>query len=186
MLRPLLVSFGALALLTGLLYPFAITAAARLTFPKQAGGSLLRVEGQVRGSRLLGQATEDPRYFWGRPSATATFPTNPGASGGSYLAPSNPALAEAIATRIQTLKASDPGQNQPIPQDLVTASASGLDPHISPEAARWQAARVARLRGMDPGAVLALVDRHVVRGAFAPARVNVLELNLTLDTTERR
>ncbi len=186
MLRPLLVSFGALTLLTGLLYPAAITAAARLAFPKQAGGSLLRVEGQVRGSRLVAQATEDPRYFWGRPSATATFPTHAGASGGSYQAPSNPALAEAVATRIKALQASHPDHTEPIPQDLVTASASGLDPHISPEGARWQAGRVARLRGLDLAAVLTLVDRHVERGAFIPARVNVLELNLALDTLERK
>lgn len=186
MLRPLLVSFGALALLTGLAYPAALSGLARLAFPQQAGGSLLVVDGQVRGSRLLGQATEDPRYFWGRPSATGAFPTNAGASGGSYLAPSNPALGEAVAKRVQALQASDPGQSEPIPQDLVTTSASGLDPHVSPEGARWQAPRVARQRHLATTEILALVDQHVQRSPFAPARVNVLELNAALDALPRR
>lgn len=186
MLRPLLVSFGALTLLTGLAYPAALTGLARLAFPDQAGGSLIRLEGQVRGSRLVAQATEDPRYFWCRPSATGPFPTHAGASGGSYQAVSNPALAQAVAARAASLRASDPGNLDPVPQDLVTASASGLDPHLSPEGAQWQVPRVARLRGLEAQAVRDLVVRHTVRGALGGAHVNVLELNLALDQVRGR
>lgn len=167
--RPLIVSFGSLVLVTGVAYPAVVTGLARITFPWKAQGSLVQVDGQVRGSRLIAQATEDPRYFWCRPSGTAT------------QAPSNPALREAVARRVQFLRESDPGNAAPIPQDLVTDSASGLDPHISPEAAAWQVSRVARLRGMDLKVVQALVDRHTERSLMSPARVNVLELNLALD-----
>lgn len=184
-LRPLLVSFSSLTLLTGLAYPAALTGVARLVFPFQSGGSLKVVNGQVRGSHLIAQATPDLRYFWCRPSATASFSTNAGASGGSYLAPSNPALAQAVAAQIQALRASDPGNSTAIPQDLVTASASGLDPHISPESARWQVERVARQRNLDISQVKTLVEQHVKRG-LEPARVNVLELNLALDAASPR
>jgi len=182
MLRPLLASFGALALLTGLVYPLALTGLAQVLFPQQASGSLIWVGGQIRGSRLVAQATEDPRYFWCRPSATAAFPTHAGASGGSCLAPSNPALAQAVAVRVAALRASDPGNGEPIPQDLVTASASGLDPHISLEGAQWQVRRVARLRGLSPRDVEGLIARRAVRSALGPTRVNVLELNRALDS----
>jgi len=186
LLRPLIVSFGSLALLTGLAYPGAVTGMARLIFPRQAGGSLLVVDGKVRGSSLIGQATEDPRYFWGRPSPTAPFPTNAAASTGSTLAPSNPALAEAVTKRTQNLRVSDPENLAPIPQDLVTASASGLDPHISPEGALWQIHRVARNQGMDSERLQALVASHIQRSPFGPPRVNALELNLALDAASRR
>lgn len=186
MLRPLFVSFGSLALLTGLVYPAAITGIARVAFPRQAGGSLLFVDGTVRGSSLIGQATEAPGYFWGRPSATNLFPTNAAASAGSTLALSNPALAEAVARRAQALRALNPGNVTHLPQDLVTASASGLDPHLSPEGARWQIPRVARARGLEPSRVQALVTRHVQTSLFAPSRVNVLELNLALDAEARQ
>lgn len=181
MLRPLLVSFGTLTLLTGLAYPLAFTGAAQLAFPAQARGGLLLVDGQTRGSRLIAQATEDPRFFWCRPSATGAFPTNAGASGGSNLAASNPSLADAVAARVKALQASDPDNPEPIPQDLVTASASGLDPHLSPEAARWQAPRVAHLRHRSLESVLALVARHTEHSAFGPDRVCVLALNLDLE-----
>lgn len=183
MIRPLLVSFGALAILTGLAYPVAVTGAARVAFPRQAQGSLIVQDGQVRASRLIGQATEDPRFFWGRPSATGPFPTNAGASAGSTLAVSNPALKEAVGTRLAALQASDPGNPDPVPQDLVTASGSGLDPHLSPEAARWQVNRIARVRSLDPALLRALVDRHVERptfGLLGSARVNVNDLNAEL------
>ncbi len=180
-LRPLFVSFGALTLLTGLAYPAAFTALAKITFPWQAGGSLLVIDGKLRGSSLIGQATEDPHYFWGRPSSTAPFPTNAAASGGSTLAASNPALAQAISDRIRNLRAVDPDNSAPIPQNLITASASGLDPHISPESAHWQVARIARNRGLTTERVKNLVAQHVQRSLFGPPRVNVLELNLALD-----
>lgn len=181
MIRPLIVSFGTLTLLTGLAYPVTMAGAAKLFFPRQAAGSLLVVEGQVRGSSLVGQATEDPSYFWGRPSATGTFQTNAEASGGSYQAPTNPALAEAVAKRIHTLQASNPSQEEPIPQDLVTASGSGLDPHISADGARWQAPRIAYARGLALGQVLGLVRARSRRPLLGPELVNVLELNAALD-----
>ncbi len=186
MLRPLLASFGALALLTGLVYPAILTGLAGLVFPVPAGGSLRWVEGRVRGSTLVGQATQDPRYFWCRPSSTTPFPTHAAASGGSTLAPSNPALAEAVARRAQVLREADPGNPEPLPQDLVTASASGLDPHISPEGAHWQARRVARVRVLEVARVEALVNAYVQRSLLGPPQVNVLELNLALDALDRR
>lgn len=181
MIRPLLVSFGALTLVTGLVYPVAITGIARVAFPRQAAGSLVVVDGQVRGSRLIGQATEDPRYFWSRPSPMSDYPTNAANSSGSTLAVSNPALAEAVTKRLKAVQASDPANPAPVPQDLVTASASGLDPHISPEAARWQVGRVARVRGLEATHLQALVERHVQRSLLGPSVVNVMELNVALD-----
>lgn len=184
--RPLLVSFATLTAATGLVYPALMTGLAQAAFPKQAQGSLLQVNGQVRGSKLIGQATTDPAYFWSRPSSTAPFPTNASASAGSTLAPSNPTLHQAITQRIEALRASDPGQTAPIPADLLTASASGLDPHLSPQAARWQAPRIARARGLALDQVLSLVEAHIHRPRLGPEVVNVLELNADLDTRVRK
>ena len=183
--RPLLISFGTLAAATGILYPALLTGIAQVVFPRQAGGSLIRVDGQIRGSMLLGQATQDARYFWGRPSQTAAFPTNASASGGSTLAASNPAFAEAVAKRIEVLRSSDPAQTAPIPQDLITASASGLDPHISLEAALWQAPRIARARNLPVAVVLSLVASKSHRLPTGGAVVVVLALNLDLDALPR-
>jgi K+-transporting ATPase ATPase C chain len=183
-LRPALVLFFGLTLITGIAYPLAVTGGARLLFPRQAAGSLLRREGQVAGSALIAQSSVSPRYFWGRLSATAGYPGNPLASGGSNLAPSNPDLRAAAVARIDALRAADPGNPEPVPADLVTASGSGLDPHISPRAARYQAGRVARSRGLDPARVQALVAAHSEKpqwALFGEPRVNVLLLNLALD-----
>ena len=182
--RPALVLFVLLSLLTGLLYPLFVTGVAQAVFPDQANGSLVRHQGQTVGSTLIGQAFTQPGHFWGRPSATSPEPYNAGASGGSNLGPTNPVLAEAVKARIDALRAADPGHTAPVPVDLVTASASGLDPHISEAAARYQVARVARARGLSPDAVNALVDRHtegVWFGFLGEPRVNVLALNLALD-----
>jgi K+-transporting ATPase ATPase C chain len=185
-LRPALVVFGLLTVITGVLYPGIVTVVGRLAFPGQATGSVIMRDGEPAGSALLGQPFSDPRYFWGRPSATGPQPYNGGASSGSNLGPINPALAEAVAGRVEALRAADPGNDAPVPVDLVTASGSGLDPHITPAAARYQAARVARLRGMTDAEVLALVERHTqgrTFGVLGEPRVNVLELNLALDAT---
>ena len=159
-LRPALVLFVLLSALTGLVYPLAVTGAAQALFPEQAEGSLVMRGGKPVGSALVGQNFSDPGHFWGRPSATAPMPYNAGASGGSNQGPLNPALADAVKGRIEALRAADPGNMQPVPVDLVTASASGLDPHISPAAARYQAARVARVRGLAPDRVGQLIDDH--------------------------
>jgi len=183
-LRAALVIFLALSLLVGLLYPLATTGVARLLWPFQAGGSLLEQDGRVVGSALIGQSFSDPRYFWGRPSATAPMPYNASASGGSNLGPSNPALAQAVQARIAALRAADPANPAPIPVDLATASGSGLDPHISPAAASYQAARVARARGLPAATVEQLIARHTERPApdiLGEPVVNVLALNLALD-----
>lgn len=182
--RPALVALLTLTALTGLVYPLAVTGLAQALFPRQAGGSLIVEDGQVRGSALIGQPfANDPRWFWSRPSATAPFPDNAAASGGSNLGPTNPALVAAVQARIDALRAADPGNTAPVPVDLVTASASGLDPHISPAAADWQAARVARARGLTLERVQALIarcteDRSL--GLLGEPRVNVLQLNLAL------
>jgi K+-transporting ATPase ATPase C chain len=171
-------------LLTGLLYPLAVTALAQVIFPHQANGSLIEQNGQISGSELIGQPYDDPGYFWGRPSATAAFPYNASASGGSNLGPTNPALEEAVRERIALLRAADPGNTGPIPADLVTASASGLDPHISIAAAVYQVSRVARERGLSEEQVLALVRQSTQGrqlGILGEPRVNVLSLNLALD-----
>ena len=183
-LRPALVTFLGLTVLTGIAYPLAVTGVAGLAFPGRAGGSLIRRNGQVVGSALIAQSTEDPKYFWGRLSATADYPTNPMGSGGSNLSPDNPALAAAAAARIKALRAADPGNPAPVPEDLVTASGSGLDPHISPLAASYQADRVARARGLTRAEVMAVVARHTEARdlwVLGEPRVNVLELNLDLD-----
>jgi K+-transporting ATPase ATPase C chain len=185
MIRPALTLLSALTVLTGLVYPLAVTGAAQAAFPWRANGSLIPEGGPPRGSRLVGQPFDDPRYFWGRPSATAPFPCNAASSGASNLAPSNPALADTVKARVAALRLADPGNSRPVPIDLVTASGSGLDPHISPSAAAFQAGRVARVRGLPEAAVRDLVARHIEgRTLFllGEPRANVLELNLALDT----
>lgn len=173
-----------LSILTGLLYPLAVTGAAQALFPAQAAGSLIERGGKVVGSGLIGQHFTSPRYFWGRPSATTPMPYNGAGSGGSNLGPLNPALVDAVKGRVEALHQADPGNTAPVPVDLVTASASGLDPQISPAAAAWQANRVARARGLPADTVQALVQRHTeapLAGLLGEPRVNVLPLNLALD-----
>jgi potassium-transporting ATPase KdpC subunit len=183
-IRPAVTLFLIMTVLTGIVYPFAVTGLAQVLFHDQAAGSLLMADGHAVGSRLIGQSFSDPKYFWSRPSATAPQPYNAIASGASNLGPLNPALTDAIGTRIAALKAADPTNSLPVPVDLVTASASCLDPDISIAAARYQAARVARIRGLDPAAVQSLIDAHArgrLLGLIGEPRVNVLELNLALD-----
>ncbi len=183
-LRPALVSFALLATLTGLVFPLALTGIAQVAMPWQANGSLIKQDGKIIGSRLIGQDFSDPRYFWGRPSATATLPYNGVASGGSNLGPSNPVLVETVQARLAALRAANPDAKGPVPMDMVTASASGLDPDISPEAAQWQAPRVAKARGLPLAQVVTLVRAHTEQpmlGVLGAPRVNVLELNLALD-----
>jgi K+-transporting ATPase ATPase C chain len=173
----------ALSLLTGALYPALVTAVGRTAFPGRAGGSLVERDGVVVGSELIGQSFTSPRYFWGRLSATST-PYDASASSGSNYGPLHPDLRRAGEARIAALKASDPTQTLPIPVDLVTASGSGLDPHVSPASARWQVPRVARERGLSEERVRELVERHVAGrtlGVLGEPRVSVLALNLALD-----
>lgn len=184
LLRPSLLMLLVMTAITGVLYPLAVTGLAQAVFPRQANGSLVVSDGRVIGSRLIGQPFDDPRYFWSRPSATASQPYNGASSGGSNLGPTNPALADAVRQRIAALHAADPGNTQPVPADLVTASASGLDPDISPAAAQYQLGRVARARHLDPARLRQLVDAHTQGrwlGLFGEPRVNVLALNLSLD-----
>lgn len=184
LLRPALSLFVLLSLITGLAYPFVVTGIAQAVFPEAASGSLIVRDGKAVGSRLIGQNFNDPKYFWGRPSATAPVPYNAAASSGSNQGPLNPALVDAVKGRIAALKAVDPDNPAPVPADLVTASASGLDPHISPAATAYQAGRVARLRGLDPAAIAGLVAQYTEDrqwGIFGEPRVNVLALNLALD-----
>ncbi|XDF35882.1 potassium-transporting ATPase subunit KdpC [Paracidovorax avenae] len=185
LLRPTLVLFVLLSLVTGVLYPLAVTGVAQSAFPHEAAGSLIRDgSGHAVGSTLIGQNFTEPGHFWGRPSATAPMPYNAGASGGSNLGPANPALADAVKARIEALRAADPGNTAPVPVDLVTASASGLDPHISVAAARYQAPRVARARGLPLERVEALVRSHTEAPLLpwlGEAGVNVLTLNVALD-----
>jgi K+-transporting ATPase ATPase C chain len=172
------------SVLTGIVYPFVVTGAAQLCCARQAGGSLLQQQGQLVGSRLLGQPFDQDKYFWSRPSATTPQPYNGIASGGSNLGPTNPAQIDAVKKSLAALQQADPDNRMPVPVDLVTASGSGLDPDISPAAADYQLARVARARGLDPARVRALIGEHTdLRqwGLFGEPRVNVLELNLALD-----
>lgn len=187
-IRPTLVLLGAFTLITGGLYPAAVTAIAKAVFPAQAEGSLIVRDGKYAGSTLIGQSFSSARYFWSRPSATSPMAHNAAASSGSNQGPLNPALAEAIKGRIAALKASDPQQSAPIPVDLVTASASGLDPHISPAAAAWQAPRIARERALPRAQVDALIALHTEGrqlGVLGEPRVNVLALNLALDALHK-
>jgi len=186
-IRPAIVLFLTLTVLTGIVYPFAVTGLAQLLFQDQAEGSVLMADGHAVGSRIIGQSFSDPKYFWSRPSATAPQPYNAIASGGSNQGPLNPALTDAVKSRIDALKATDPTNPLPIPVDLVTASASGLDPDISIAAARYQAARVAGARGLDPVSVQSLIDAHShgrLLGIIGEPRVNALELNLALDAVK--
>jgi K+-transporting ATPase ATPase C chain len=183
-LRPALVSLAIFTVLLGLGYPLLITGVAQAAFPRQANGSLIVRGGAIGGSTLIGQPFAEARYFWGRASATAPAAYNGGASSGSNLGPTNPGLVHGVRSRIEALRAADPGNTAPIPVDLVTASASGLDPHISPAAADYQVPRVARARGLDEGALRALVTAHTEGrqlGVLGEPRTNVLELNLALD-----
>ncbi|MBA5867779.1 MAG: potassium-transporting ATPase subunit KdpC [Nitrospira sp. CR1.3] len=183
-IRPALTMLVILTVLTGLVYPLAVTGLAQMFFPDQANGSLIVHNGHVIGSKLIGQFFDRPEYFWGRPSATAPFPYNAAASGGSNLGPTNPVLVEVAKARVTALKAADPGNQTPIPVDLVTASGSGLDPHISPAAAEYQVKRVSRARRLDESAVRTLVTQHTEErqfGFLGERRVNVLELNLALE-----
>jgi K+-transporting ATPase ATPase C chain len=184
LLRPALSLFVVLTLVTGVVYPTVITAITGIAFHDQASGSLVRRDGQVVGSKLIGQTFTDAKHFWGRPSATSPMPTNAANSGGSNQGPLNPALVDAVKGRIEALRKADPGNTARIPVDLVTASASGLDPHISVAAAEYQVARVARARGLAPDSVRAAVARHTEDrqlGFLGEPRVNVLALNLDLD-----
>ena len=184
LLRPALTLFILMSVITGLLYPLLSTGIARALFPTQAAGSLIEQDGKVIGSALIGQPFTDSRHFWSRPSATSPEPYNAAASSGSNQGPLNPALADAVKTRIEALRAADPGNTQTIPADLVTASASGLDPHISVAAANYQVARVAKSRNLPVNRVQQLVDAQIEArqlGLFGEARVNVLQLNMALD-----
>jgi len=188
LIRPALSLFVALTVVTGMAYPLLVTGVATLAFPDQAAGSLIVKDGKAVGSSLIGQSFSDPKYFWGRPSATGPMPYNAANSSGSNQGPLNAALVEAVKVRMQALKEADPGNASPVPVDLVTASASGLDPHISVAAAEYQAARVARVRGIAPDAVKALIARHTegrLLGLLGEVRVNVLELNIDLDQAAR-
>ena len=183
-LRPAVTVFAALTLICGVIYPLAVTAIGAAAFPAQAAGSIVEVDGKAVGSSLIGQSFSSPQYFWGRPSATGPMPNNAAGSGGSNQGPNHPALLDAVKGRIDALKAADPTNTLAIPVDLVTASASGLDPEISMAAARYQAGRVATAREIGAEQVLALIDslqqkQHL--GFFGEPRVNVLALNLALD-----
>lgn len=188
LIRPAVSLFVLLTVVTGLLYPAVVTGVARTAFPDAAHGSLIRQDGKPVGSTLIGQNFTAPTYFWGRPSATGPYPYNAAASSGSNQGPLNPALVDAAKGRADALRAADPDNTRPIPIELLTASASGLDPHISPAAADYQAERVARARGLDPQRVRELIARHTEGrdlGVFGEARVNVLKLNLALGAQAR-
>ncbi len=186
--RPLITMFVVLGALTGIVYPLVVTGIGQSVFKDQANGSLIVQNGRVVGSALIGQQFDAPEYFWGRLSATSPMPYNAANSGGSNLGPTNPALQDEVKGRLAALKAADPGNTAPVPVDLVTASASGLDPEISPAAAQYQVARVAKARGLTVDQVQALVARYTSGrqfGILGEARVNVLELNLALDASKK-
>jgi len=185
LIRPAVTLLLLMTVLLGIVYPVVITGIARVAFPEQAAGSLVIKNGKAIGSTLIGQNFTAPKYFWGRPSATGYAPYNGVASAGSNLGPLNPALTDAIKARVEALRAADPGNNAPVPVDLVTASGSGLDPEISVAAAQYQLARVAKARGLTSEAVQKLIDAHTQGrwlGFLGEPRVNVLELNLALDS----
>ncbi|MGZ5032013.1 MAG: potassium-transporting ATPase subunit KdpC [Usitatibacter sp.] len=183
-LRPALVSLALLSILTGVAYPLAVTGVAKALFSSQAEGSLIRSDGKIVGSKLIGQPFSDPKHFWSRASGTSPYPYNASSSSGTNQGPTNPALVEAVTGRVKALKDADPDNSLPIPVDLVTASGSGLDPHISPAAAEYQVSRVAKARGLDAAKLRELVAKHTEGrqlGILGEPRVNVLELNLELD-----
>jgi K+-transporting ATPase ATPase C chain len=180
--------FISLSILTGIIYPLVLTGLAQVLFPYQANGSLIYRNGKPVASALIGQPFTDPKYFWSRPSATSPAPYNAQSSSGSNLGPTNPALMEAVSKRIEALRQADPENNALIPVDLVTSSASGLDPHISPAAAEYQVARVAKARGLNVDSVRQLITRHTegrTFGMLGEPRVNIVELNLDLDNQRR-
>jgi K+-transporting ATPase ATPase C chain len=184
LIRPAVFLFIALTVITGAAYPLLVTGIAQAAFSDQANGSLVVRDGRVVGSRLIGQGFSDPRYFWSRPSATSPTPYNGAGSGGSNQGPLNPALVDAVKSRVEALRAAEPGNAAPVPVDLVTASGSGLDPHISVAGALYQMGRVAKARHLPAGSVQRLVAQHTEErlfGLLGEARVNVLELNLALD-----
>ena len=183
--RPAIVCFAVLTVLTGIVYPLVVTGIGQAVFPEQAAGSLIVRNGKPIGSALIGQQFNDPKYLWGRPSATSPLPYNASGSGGSNLGPLNPALADAVKGRIEALRAADPGNTAPVPVDLVTASGSGLDPHISLSGAQFQAARIARVRHVPVQTVQQLIATHTegrLFGLLGEPRVNVLQFNMALDT----
>ena len=182
--RAAIVSLVLLSAVTGIAYPAVVTIIAQVVFPHQANGSLIVKDGKVVGSELIGQPFDDPKYFWGRPSATSPFGYNAASSSGSNQSPTNPDLIKAVQARVDALRAADPANTAPVPVDLVTASGSGLDPHISPAAALYQIQRVAKARGMDVAALRELVEQHIegrTVGVLGEPRVNVLAVSLALD-----
>jgi K+-transporting ATPase ATPase C chain len=188
-LRTAMLMLLVMTVVTGVAYPLVVTGIAQLVFPRQASGSLVERDGKTVGSTLIGQPFDDPKYFWGRPSATSPFPYNAASSSGSNQGPTNPALYDAVKGRIEALRAADPSNTAAVPVDLVTASASGLDPHITPAAALYQVGRVARVRKLDEATVRALVESHVEErqwGVLGERRLNVLSLNLALDALRGR
>jgi potassium-transporting ATPase KdpC subunit len=186
--RAAVVSLVVFTVVTGIAYPVVVTGIAQLVFPHQANGSLILKDGKPAGSALIGQPFDDPKYFWGRPSATSPFGYNAGASGASNLSPTNADLIKTVQGRVDALRAADPGNTAPVPVDLVTASGSGLDPDLSPAAALYQVGRVAKARKLDEAVVRSLVAQHTQGrqlGLFGEPRVNVLALNLALDAQGR-
>jgi K+-transporting ATPase ATPase C chain len=184
-IRPAIVVFVLMSVLTGLAYPLVVTGVSQVVFPHQANGSLIEEDGKLVGSELIAQGFDQPQYFWSRPSAASY---NGGASTGSNLGPTNPALLDAVRARVEALKAADPDNDRPVPVDLVTASGSGLDPHISPAAAEYQVARVAKARGKQEAEVRQLIAAHTegrTLEVLGEPRVNVLQLNLALDREGR-
>ena len=187
-IRPAIISFVILSIITGVIYPLFVTGVAQLFFPDKASGSLIYRDGKLVGSALIGQQFDDPKYLWGRLSATSPVPFNAAASSGSNIGPLNPALIEVVNKRINALKSADPGNSNPIPVDLVTSSASGLDPHISLAAAYYQVPRIARIRGLSQELVKTIIGSHSIDrlfGVLGEPVVNVLELNLALDAHEK-